>query len=53
MTVNHPTFGTRCEICFTTLTAQTCAVDVEGVKWDVCPGECARQAGITERVTTP
>lgn len=49
MTVDHPQFGTMCAICFTGLTAETCVVDVDGVKWDVCPGRCAREAGIVER----
>jgi hypothetical protein len=48
MTVDHPTFGTMCEICFSTLTVERCAVDTAGVKWDVCAGDCARQAGIVE-----
>lgn len=48
MTVGHPTFGTMCEICYTGLTADTCVVDTDGVKWDICPGICAWQAGIRE-----
>lgn len=48
MTVNHPTFGTMCEICYMPLTPDTCAVDTDGEKWDVCPGKCATEAGITE-----
>lgn len=50
MTVNHPQFGTMCEICFQGLTPETCAVDTEGTKWDVCTGECARLAGIVEPI---
>jgi hypothetical protein len=49
MTVNHPQWGTICEICYTQLTPDTCAVDEHGQKWDVCAGDCARQAGITEQ----
>lgn len=48
MTVNHPTFGIMCEICFKQLTPKTCAVDTDGQLWDVCPGQCATDAGITE-----
>ena len=48
MTVDHPQWGTMCEICFEQLTVDTCAVDTDGQKWDVCKGECARQAGIRE-----
>lgn len=53
MSVNHPQFGTFCSICFSKLTADTCVVDSDGVKWDICPGECARQAGIVERPNVP
>lgn len=49
MTVNHPQFGTRCEICGEALTSEECAVDTGGQKWDICRGECARQAGIEEK----
>lgn len=49
MAVDHPTFGMFCAICFASLTRETCVVDVDGQKWDVCPGECAHQAGIEER----
>jgi len=49
MSVNHPQFGTFCAIRFEQLTAETCVVDVNDVKWDICPGECAVQAGIMER----
>ncbi len=38
-----------CEICYARLTADTCVVDTDGQKWDICPGQCARQAGITEK----
>jgi hypothetical protein len=48
MAINHPHFGTFCEICFTQLTPDTCVVDHAGQKWDICPGECARAAGIIE-----
>lgn len=50
MGVGHPAFGTFCCICFGLLTPDTCAVDVDGVRWDVCPGICAVQAGIQEQV---
>jgi hypothetical protein len=53
MAVNHPNFGTFCCICFAALTPHSCAVDIVGVKWDVCPGICARQAGIAERRQQP
>lgn len=46
---DHPQFGSRCEICYELITEDNCAVDEEGHKWDVCAGECARQAGIAER----
>lgn len=49
MAVNHPTFGTICEICFHGLTMRRCAVDTDGQRWDICAGDCARQAGITEK----
>jgi hypothetical protein len=49
MGVDHPQFGTFCEICFSGLTLERCAVDTDGNRWDVCTGECARQAGIQER----
>lgn len=48
MTVEHPQFGTVCEICFTGLTAETCAEDTGGQKWDLCKGQCAWEAGIQE-----
>lgn len=53
MTVDHPVFGTMCEICFTSITPDTCVVDTDGVKWDICPGGCARQAGIVEAGSLP
>jgi hypothetical protein len=37
-----------CEICFSKLTAEECAVDEHGDKWDVCKGKCAEDAGIVE-----
>lgn len=49
MAVDHPQFGTFCCICYRGLTPETCVVDVDGVKWDTCRGECAKQAGINER----
>lgn len=49
MGVNHPQFGTFCTICYEQLTKDTCAVDTDGVKWDVCPGQCATEAGIKEQ----
>lgn len=48
MTVNHPQFGLMCEICFAALTPDDCARDATGRAWDVCKGECARQAGLVE-----
>jgi len=48
MTVNHLTWGTMCEICFKGLTIEECVVDKDGQKWDICKGECAKQAGIEE-----
>ena len=48
MTVDHPQFGLMCEICFCGLTPEECARDTDGQAWDVCKGECARQAGIRE-----
>lgn len=52
MTVDHPQWGTMCEICFEQLTVDTAATDTDGQKWDVCAGDCARQAGIVEAPTT-
>lgn len=49
MTVNHPQFGTMCEICFHGLNEDTCVEDADGVKWDICKGICAVQAGIKEK----
>lgn len=49
MTVNHPQWGTMCEICFEQLTPDRCAQDEHGQRWDVCTGDCAVQAGIQER----
>lgn len=49
MAVDHPQFGMFCEICFNGLTPDLCAEDTDGVKWDICRGECARQAGIREK----
>jgi hypothetical protein len=52
MTVDHPQFGLMCQICFAGLTEDTCARDTDGVRWDVCSGDCARQAGIPGPSTT-
>jgi len=49
MTVNHPQWGTMCEICFEQLTPETCAEDLQGTRWDVCSGICAALAGIQEK----
>lgn len=38
-----------CCICFTSLEPDTCVVDTDGQKWDVCKGQCAIEAGIQER----
>lgn len=51
--VDHPQFGTFCAICFERLTPETCVVDIDGQKWDLCPGECARAAGIEQQPETP
>ncbi len=48
MAVNHPNFGTFCCICYIKLTPEICAIDTNGVKWDVCKGPCAKEAGIKE-----
>lgn len=48
MTVNHPHFGTMCEVCFCQVTLEDCAIDMHGVRWDVHSGACAKQAGIKE-----
>lgn len=37
-----------CCICFEGLTELTCAIDTDGVKWDTCKGQCAKNAGIDE-----
>jgi hypothetical protein len=50
MTVNHKLWGTICAICFDVLTEETCVVDSDGTKWDICPGQCAIDAGIEEYV---
>jgi hypothetical protein len=49
MTTDHPQFKLMCEICFHQLTPAECVKDINGEKWDICKGECARQAGITEK----
>lgn len=46
MTVGYP-WGLMCCICFNGLTSETCVVDEDGQKWDVCKGQCAIDAGIT------
>lgn len=46
MAVDHPNFGTFCSICYRGMTPETCVVDEDGVKWDICPGICAEQAGV-------
>lgn len=39
-----------CEVCFKALAGgDDCVTDTDGVKWNVCPGECAVDAGIRER----
>lgn len=35
-------------VCFELRTLDELAVDVEGQKWDLCKGECARAAGVEE-----
>lgn len=42
MAVNHPNFGTVCEICYKQLKIEDCAEDTEGQKWDICKGDCAK-----------
>lgn len=37
-----------CCVCFNGLTSETCAIDINGVKWDVCKGKCARDTGLEE-----
>lgn len=49
MTVNHPVYGTMCEICFEGLAVEDCVEDMNGQKWDICKGKCAIQAGIEEK----
>lgn len=39
-------YGLICCICFEGLTPETCAVDKDGQKWDVHPGQCATEAGL-------
>ncbi len=51
--IDHPVFGTRCEVCFTVLTVEDCVVDMDGQKWDICVGDCAAQAGIIEQHEHP
>lgn len=46
-------FGLMCCICYSGLTPEDCAVDEDGVRWDVCSSkvsdeDCARQAGLKE-----
>lgn len=52
MAVDHPQFGTFCAICFAELTIDKCAVDKTGTRWDVCRGNCAKEAGIIEAKPT-
>lgn len=35
----------RCCICFEARRVEDLYVDPSGVVWDLCPGDCARQAG--------
>lgn len=49
MPVNNPQFGTFCCICFEKLDPDSCAVDENGAKWDVCKGQCAKEANIREK----
>lgn len=53
MTVDHPQWGTMCEICFRGLTPELCAEDQAGQKWDICKGLCAIEAGIDQKPSTP
>lgn len=48
MGVDHRQFGTFCCVCMKGLKSEECAVDKDGVRWDVCKGECAREAGVEE-----
>lgn len=41
-------YGFICAICFKRLTVEECAVDSDGVKWDVHAGDCAREAGMED-----
>lgn len=43
-------FPLMCCVCFEGLTEDTCVVDEEGTKWDVCKGQCAKDTGIEEKV---
>lgn len=36
-----------CEVCFKPLTPDECATDSDGEKWNVCKGECAKEAGLS------
>ena len=38
-----------CCICFEGLTPEQCFVDNEGTKWDICPGQCAIDAGMEDK----
>lgn len=53
MTVDHPQWGLMCCICFNGLTPETCVVDEDGQKWDICKGQCAIDAGIIELIPSP
>lgn len=46
-------FGLLCCICFEFLTPDRCHVGLDGQKWDVCPGQCAIDAGIPEGPARP
>lgn len=51
---NFADWGLICCICFRGLTPEQCAVDTDGVRWDVCAStvseeDCAKQAGIEEQ----
>lgn len=52
MTVEHPQLGLTCEICAGILYPEHCAIDLDGERYDVHGGECARQAGIRQRART-
>lgn len=41
-------YGTLCCICFEPLTEQTCGVDIDGNRWDACPGACLFESGELE-----